>query len=322
MSEDRVRLVTCIGVERYLELMPHFVEHYRGLGVAPANMIVILNTHDSESARLAQAKKWCDREGIRAETWIGQYSSELMWAKRREAQALYCDDADWVLSADVDEFHAYPEPLGQFLDRCEAKGINCIQGVFIDRIAQDGTLRSVACEPSLDEQFPLATDAMRAVGGPGHDRHGTVKVMALREGMSVKRGGHDPREDPGLKTLYRASLGQFTRIDGAAFRFAVPTRVYHYHWLASLPGVLEARLENPRINAHSREYGRRQLAYLARHDGVALADVSVDQGRYPRQNWHRRLALMRLQGWLMSHAFAVRRSIARLFKSAARRSEH
>ena len=40
---------------------------------------------------------------------------------------------DWILHADVDEFHEYPEDVTAFLTHCDARGMNVVSGILRDR---------------------------------------------------------------------------------------------------------------------------------------------------------------------------------------------
>ncbi len=308
-----LRLVTCIGVEHDLDLLPHFVDHYSDLGLAPSDMVAILNTPDESSTRLSEARAFCKAAGITAVEWIAPYTSDTMWQKRREVQTRLCGDADWIISADIDEFHEYPEPLDAFLDHCEAQGVNAVQGVFVDRLARDGTLAPVATQPPIAEQFPLVADAMGVVGREGqhHNRHGTVKLMAIRPHILPARGGHGPLADPSLRYLYRSALGDFKAIDRPEYRFDVPTRVNHYHWTESLRGSLVERLANPDVSVAGEEYGKKQLTHIAQKHGFDPAQLPVDTQAFPRSDWKGTLIRMRRKGAVMAAAYHLRRLILR-----------
>jgi len=308
-----LRLVTCIGVDHDLALLPHFVDHYQALGITGAGMIALLNTPEPENPRLAEAQRICTDAGVVWQNWIAPYTSDAMWRKRREIQAKFCSSEDWVISADVDEFHQFPERLPIFLDRCEALGANVVQGVFVDRIDAGGRLRSIGSSPSLAEQFPLVADAMGLVGRSGrhHNRFGTVKLMAIRGGILPERGGHDVLPGQDAKYLYRAPLGQFARIEEPDFRFAVPTRVNHYRWTGSLVGSLRQRLATPGVSVAGEEYGLKQLAFMERNDRFDPDRLPRDEDGFPRVDWEGKLRAMRRKGAIMSAAYKLRLALTR-----------
>lgn len=43
---------------------------------------------------------------------------------------------DWIIHADVDEHHVYPEDVTAFLGRCDWHGINVVMGELQDRVAR------------------------------------------------------------------------------------------------------------------------------------------------------------------------------------------
>lgn len=294
------RLISCLGVEGDLALLPHFLRHYRALGVDPARMHIILNSSGPEVPCLNVARELLEKFGTSPpEIWIAPYTSDAMWAKRREIQTKVADPRDWVVSADVDEFHEYPETLRDILARCDRLGVNVIQGVFIDRLAQGGRLAPVRPDPDLSTQFPVIADVICSLGGEGvhHDRYGTVKLMAIKGAILPSRGGHHPQGgQQGLRYLSGAPLGALPGLVKAGFRSAIPLRVHHYHWTAGLQERLRRRLETPGASAAGREYGSKLLRHLDAHGGIDLEQVARPErdwrGRLP---WTLRMRLLRTE---------------------------
>ena len=268
-------LFTCVGVRDDLPLLPHWLEHYAALGVPPARTVCLLNASSDDEPNLARAEDIIAERGAKARRWVAPYTSDTMWQARRALQAELAAPDDWVLSADVDEFHEYPEPLSPFLRRCANMGVSCVQGPFIDRVGLHGQLVPVREAPALGEQFPVQAEVSLSLFGEGrsHNRYGTVKVMALRGALSLDRGGHHPREALGRAFLYGAPLAAFGGIMDPGFRFALPTRVHHYHWTDALLARLERRLGTKGVSRAGAEYGARQLDVLRREGGVPLRDV-------------------------------------------------
>ena len=301
-------LVTCVGVAYDLPLLPHFLRHYAALGIEPERIVCLLNAEDEADPGLAQADRILAAAGAPpGRRWIAPYTSASMWAQRREAQDDLGTDA-WVLSADVDEFHQYPEPLAAFLARADALGADCIQGVFVNRLAPGGRLAPVEDGAPLPGQFPLMADAIGALGGVGrhHNRLGTVKIMAMRGAVRPSRGGHHPAERHRARYLYEAPLGEFAAIDRPAFRFAVPTLVHHYHWTASLADRLRRRLATPGVSPAGAEYGAKQLALIDAEGGVPLSGVTL--GAPAEAGWEARLHRLRRQGRRIGRTRPLRRA--------------
>jgi len=296
-------LLTCLGVAHDLPLLPHFVAHYRALGIAPDRFRVLLNSADPADPGLARARSVLAGAGIgHAEEWIAPYTSDAMWAARRDLQQRHAGPEDWVLSADIDEFHEYPAPLPEFLEFCAGMQVTAVQGVFIDRLAPGGRLAPVAAAPGILDQFPLQAEVAWSIAGRGrfHDRYGTVKLMAMRGDVLPSRGGHHPLPDRPARHLYGRPLGGFPGLEDPAWRFRVPTRVHHLHWTDTLPERLRRRLATPGASAAGREYGQKQLDHFAAHGGVALDRVALRPGGDARP-WRAETARLRrrarLLGW-------------------------
>lgn len=306
-----LRLISCIGVDSELALLPHFVEHYRKLGVVPEDMILILNSEDPASPGLASAKRCLARRGVtRIREWIAPYTSDTMWARRREVQLELARADDWIISADVDEFHVYPAPLTEVLTHCEAIGATVIQGVFVDRLTRDGRLAEVEEERPLAEQFPVSADVIGTLGGSGrhHDRFGTVKLMAMRGAILPSRGGHHPLGgQDGVRFLHGWPLGSLAVLSRPERRFDWPFRVHHYKWTARLVPGLQRRLASVGVSPAGKEYGDKVLEHVRKHGGIALDEVTIDRiGYAERQSRRVRHWRSRTAWWRWRAALAHR----------------
>jgi hypothetical protein len=299
-TDPVIRLISCVGVETELALLGHFIAHYRDLGIAPERMHMILNTTDPASVNLQRARALLAEAGTApAREWIGPYTSDAMWAERRALQADIADPSDWIISADIDEFHEYPAPLPQFLKACAERAVTAVQGVFIDRLAPDGWLAPVKLDEPLAEQFPVEADVICSIGRTGqhHNWFGTVKMMAFRGELFPSRGGHGLLEGARARYLYGVPLGRFRRIAKPGFRFAVPTRVHHYKWTETLPATLERRLTTPGVSPAGAEYGGKLMRYLSKRRRIPPEDVpSRRHSAFDRLPWQLRVLWLRHRG--------------------------
>ncbi len=314
MTNNSPLLISCVGVEHDAALLPHFLQHYLALGIRPERMKIILNAVAKDTSELKAAVSVLNDHGVaHAETWLAPYTSTSMWEKRREVQIREALAEDWVISADVDEFHEYPEPLIQFIERCDQIGVNCVQGPFIDRLAPSGKLAPIATKPSLMEQFPLQTDVIWAIGRKGvhHSQHGTVKIMAAKGRILPSTGGHHPMRGICASYLYRIPLAAFPLITNPGFRFSIPTRVHHFHWTEALVERLERRLATPGVSAAGAEYGAKQLAHITEFGGILLDSVSATE--LPEvEDWQGNLRSMRQNARTVQLKAFVRRVIGRI----------
>ncbi len=310
-------LISCLGTMDDLPLLPHFLAHYRDLGIEPGAAHVILNAPDADHPGVAQASDTLAAFGHEpAEIWTEPYSSGAMWERRRAVQARVAGKDDWIINADVDEFHEYPAPLPEVLEWCRTREITCVQGPFIDRIAPDGRLAPVRSEPSLDQQFPLKAEAMLRIAGVAgaYDQYGTVKLMLHRGSVEPSRGGHHPVTDRvRVRYALRRPLAEFPGITRSDFRFAHPFRVHHYKWTDSLTAGLRRRLADPNVSAAGYDYGKRLLAYFAAQDGFDLAGLACES----RKNmqvwpWRMQMAALRGQSRIQSEMSRARQRLKRV----------
>ncbi|CAN5218465.1 hypothetical protein BH23BAC3_BH23BAC3_33680 [soil metagenome] len=309
-----IRLITCVGVEHDLALLPHFLRHYTDLGILPSQMHIILQASRENSNEMKQAKTMLVRfDVIPAEIWIAPYTSDSMWEKRREIQQRVADGNDWVISADVDEFHEFPDELHSFLSYCEKKELNCVQGVFIDRLAPGGQLDAVKSDASVWEQFPIQADVICTIRQQetGGWENGTVNIMACKGNIMPSRGGHGPiAGDIQLKFLFGRQLGKFPGIKNSAVRFSIPLRVHHFKWTNSLLNSLKKRLATPGVSPRGKSYGQLLLQHIEEGNGIQIDKMPVrTPGLFNRLPWRIQITALNLRTLSKGAVNRIRRKL-------------
>ena len=296
-----IRLITCAGVEFDLALLPHFIKYYKDLSISPQHMYIILQASEAGSPAMEEAKAILEENGITpAEIWIAPYTSATMWEKRREIQQRVATKEDWVISADVDEFHEFPDDLNVFLNYCENKGINCVQGVFIDRLTSDGTLAPIMESPPLWEQFPVQADVICTIRQEDEKgwENGTVNIMACKGNLLPERGGHFPLSN-GQKIKYTfgdRQLAKFNGIKGASTRFKIPLRVHHFKWNKSLLTSLQKRLSTPGVSAQGQSYGNLLLQHLGKDQRIKIEKMPVRSSSIlEKLPWRTQIAVLKIR---------------------------
>jgi len=307
-------LISCLGVDSDLALLPHFLAHYQALGIAPGAVHVILNAPGEDHAGVDEACATLARFGhAPAEIWTDRYSSAAMWERRRAVQARVARPGDWIVNADVDELHEYPAPLPEVIAWCEARGITALQGPFIDRIAPDGGLAPVRETPALSDQFPVRAEAMIHIAGlgGGHDAYGTVKLMLHRAEVRPSRGGHHPQADPRrVRYALHRPLAEFPGITRPGFRFAHPFRVHHFKWSDALVAGLRRRLANPDVSPAGKAYGTKLLAHFETRGGFDLSALPRTEPRSrPPLPWRLHMAALRRGAQMRGKAARIRRRL-------------
>lgn len=279
------RVLTCVGTEFEVELLAHFVAHYRGLGIPPDHIHAILHARDPDHPGLAAARGLATRAGLAPpRIWTQPYTSDAMWAERRAFQQQVAAPDDWILNADVDEHHVYPCPLDDLIAFCERLGADVVQGVLVDRLAPGGALIPVKAAPELARQFPIAADLSIALFGRrrGAGLNGTLKIMLHRGSVFPRRGGHEVQPGPvPPRYLTGAPLSRHPAVEDAAARLRLPFRVDHYMWTAARLPKIERRVTTTGASAAGQHFGARVQAYLAEHGRIRLRDVVVARPEAP-----------------------------------------
>lgn len=274
-----IRLITCVGVEHDLALLPHFIDYYQDIGISPDKMHIVLQASEANTIEMENAQSILLEFGIEPqEIWIAPYTSDTMWEKRREIQHQVANAEDWVISADVDEFNEFPTALPDFLNYCRKKGYNCIQGVFIDRLDPNGHLKTINKEKSIWKQFPVQADVICTMRQheEGGWINGTVNIMACRGSIFPSRGGHGAiAGDVQLKYPFGRQLGKLPGIDKPSIRFAFPLRVHHFKWTKSLIKSLEKRLATPGVSERGKSYGQTLLNHIDKQRRIEIEGMPI-----------------------------------------------
>jgi hypothetical protein len=178
--------VICVVDTNHDQLLPHFLPHYRRLGVTGfvfgvrrgrlnpawaylaalnAPDIELLETHPPSSAI----------NGIVDSVFINNVKTK---------------NADWYIPADLDEFHVPGDlsfPAAQKL--CLAQSANFVASRLVDRVtAAGGIPPGIAAAPSIYAQFPRTADIAGAIMGGA-----TAKVCLAHPAVNVLPGHHQPK---------------------------------------------------------------------------------------------------------------------------------
>ncbi len=274
-----VRVLSCLGADLEIDLLPHFLHHYQGLGISANKIHFLLNSQDDQSPSLQAARRILHAAGAPApEWWIAPYTSDGMWEQRRRLQARVARSGEWIINADADEHHRYPASLAEVIRYCERHAYNCVQGVLIDRLAPGGELKPVDAAVALSRQFPIEAEIALSVIGTGssHGPDATVKLMLHRADVFPRRGGHNPLGNGvPLSFLAGDKLAGFRAIHNPAFRFRFPFQVHHYKWTATREISYERRVATPGASSAGREFGGKMLMHIQKAGGIDLGRAAV-----------------------------------------------
>lgn len=110
----RVKLICCIGASQHeafsLVLLRHFLQHYLGLGIYPANLLVTLHAVDEARDAFAIRSLFDHFSIISLQYIYGEYDC-YRFHDQNLARLADCSPHDWVIMVDFDEFIEFPRSL-------------------------------------------------------------------------------------------------------------------------------------------------------------------------------------------------------------------
>ncbi|MFE0257619.1 glycosyltransferase family 2 protein [Streptomyces sp. NPDC059010] len=163
-----VHVVSVVGSQD-APLLPHFVEHYRSVGLNSFRLICHAETPSDEG--YIHLRDACRTVGVEPlHSHFGPWRDRLN--QKLKAYAMSRRPDDWYVVADVDEFHVYSHPVHELLEKCERSGADHVNGCFLDRVGAGGELLEVDATP-LWKRYPLA----------GAVSAGISKALPLKTGV-------------------------------------------------------------------------------------------------------------------------------------------
>ncbi|MEU1577608.1 hypothetical protein ABZ519_42020 [Streptomyces collinus] len=83
--------------------------------------------------------------------------------------------------ADVDELHDYPVPLTELIDAAETADSPIVEGLLLNRVSADGSMRPWSPEKGLDQTYPLGGNPGKIVAAHSSVRRGLASHRSLDE---------------------------------------------------------------------------------------------------------------------------------------------
>ncbi|HEV2968859.1 MAG TPA: glycosyltransferase family 2 protein [Pirellulales bacterium] len=231
-----------------LSILPHFLQHYRDLGVD--RILLGAETRAYDEAHFIAKSFDVQVAPFRQKRFNDPGNQELEELLLRLHGV---EDDDYVLYLDCDEFQEYPAPLKAVVAEMDKRNIWAARGWFIDRLAPDGKFRPILPAPSLDRQFPVKCHATRNIVG-GWDQ----KIMICRGRVRLKGGHHDT-----FNAMYDIEpiLGAY--------------RVHHYKWTEGVEDRMSYRGQGSTSPIYHRE--TESAVQIARQrGGFDLNDPRLD----------------------------------------------
>lgn len=241
-----IYLHTCIGVDYHTNMIWHWLNHYiHELHIHPDNVLVILQSLDKKSKKMLMALDFLEQHGVKpVMIWEGRYE-----AKERSRRTRCIIDErlpidSWLIHCDSDELQEYPKDVKEFFNECDTKAINVVQGIYIDRVADGGILKSIDMEPSIWEQFPYECDiGNEIIKLPGNG----VKMVAYRGDMRASKSQGTVDEDKKYRSKMRPYHGYLLNEKnllrwGKRKRRNIDIKVHHFKWNNAVIKKLEDRV--------------------------------------------------------------------------------
>lgn len=227
-------------------ILPHFLRHYEphaDLVFVAVNELVPGVRRDVEE----RARPWG--------SWVRIIEASDRWRrtgiegnnKEESRRLIGLTASDWMVPADLDEFHRFPARAADMADEASREGWEWAAGWFVDRVAASGLLEPMTDGIPLSEQYPLELRVTRDVVLGAAE-----KVVLVRGDVPVTSGHHTPR------------------------RFTRPRRpekipIDHYKWRAGLLEALERRVRI--YESHNSPWSgesKRFLEHYARHGRILV----------------------------------------------------
>lgn len=216
-----IHLITTVDFHR-LAFLDQFVHHYRNAGVERFH--VTLHTprdlaDEVGESLLVRARKRAETLRIAPPTSLVCDYDAMVLREHHDSIQARCSVTDWIVWADIDEFHAFPEPLDSLIPRWTADGSSIVRGRMIDRVASDGSLPPFDPDRSIFEQYPRRARVTELLV-----RGDVNKVVCSRADIRIRFGNHGPVE---------GQLVNWARDE---------VLVDHFKWDAGVVGRLQPRL--------------------------------------------------------------------------------
>jgi hypothetical protein len=283
----------CVVVGGEVALLPHFLRHYRELGVDSFHIVVHFQAENDPIGR--RAVEVLHAHGLEPEA-IHLSDRPFLGNRDLIAQIKEQYPDDWFLPVDLDEFQVYPRPLAAIVAKCEARDYGYVLGCLVDRLAADGSLPPVTADDRWP-QFPLA--------GSLHAIHGAFpeKVVLCRGRIPLNAGQH------------AALSGQ-----GCPWH-EIYTQVHHFKWVAGLTDRLRnlsQQVESINGQGAMKAYadeGATFVRYMEEHGGK----IDINDPRFLLAPAGPDYRSYRLWPWLVKACKGRRPSLGRRVKLLVRR---
>jgi hypothetical protein len=143
-----IKLISCIGIDYDLPLLPHFIKHYSKLDIDVFHFIL----HSKHYSKLSKENFDMEQlssipQKLKIEKWIGVFDGVTKTNKLNKI--IENTKESYIVMADVDEFQRWDQPLKSYN--------RTVWGILQDRESVERTLNPVDPGESLEIQYPVKT---------------------------------------------------------------------------------------------------------------------------------------------------------------------
>lgn len=250
-----IHVITCISYDA--DLLPHFVEYYRSLGI---DSFIVAVDERSEGI-LARTQEIAATLPARIQIVPASERQRLTGLEgnnKEETRARFIAPEDWIIPADLDEFIRFPAPVADLVQEMIEADATFIMGYFVDRTAVNGILAQTERTPSIWEQYPLE--------GPVSELLVACwchKIILCRGDCELSSGHHN---------VIRPTRPLFSR----------QGTIYHFKWRAGILEAVKRRLDlYKKAGIGPYTDSERIIEYFEKNGRLIPSDFSLRDGWRP-----------------------------------------
>lgn len=221
--------------------LPQFVRHYRALGVD--RFFLSLQIEPDLDPALKRGYKAQFREtlaalGVEEVFFLEKSFDAYVIRDHHDAiQDKYVAAEDWIIWCDSDEYQTYPRRLDEMIAKWNRDGIDYINGLMFDRVAEGGWLPRFDPSTSVWEQFPIACTVASDVA-----EILPRKIAAARGDVALSTGNHFLADAAPRMSTPTAVRRLAARPQRRLKPLPLWVQVHHFKWDASVLDRLRFRL--------------------------------------------------------------------------------
>lgn len=149
-----INIVVICSIHTNIELLPHFISHYKSLGVTK----FILGIWQGDRNPIwKEINEYNDDTIHLVKSYDNQLNEPEDTKFAESVRRNYLTENDWYIPTDLDEFHVFPDykNVKLLIEDLHKTNSDFVWGKMIDRFTEDGSIPlHITQTPSIWEQFP------------------------------------------------------------------------------------------------------------------------------------------------------------------------